>query len=225
MKIKTIVLTFIFCLHLSAASNAYETILNDENIKNGNNYGYAVCVSEDYVIVGAPYDDTGEDNSGAAYIYHREGTNWVKQQTIKASTFVQYEQFGWPVDIDGNTAIIGTNQGKGAAYIFEKASDGWEQKLKLQPDTLDSNARFRHSVSISGNTVVIGAPYNHNYEYGSVYVFVKENNGWVEQKKLDQDAYQGQRFGHSVSIDGDYIAVGKPFAFHLLLVKSWANTP
>ena len=213
MKNKATLLTLIFCLCMATISNAYETILGDESIEPGDNFGYAVGISGDYAIVGAPYDDVGQNNSGAAYIYHREGNQWVKEAKIKATNPVQSEYFGWAVDIDGNTAVIGTNQGRGAVYIFERNNVNWSKRHKFSPCN-DSNAKFGNSVSISGHTIVVGAPYNQGDDYGSVFIYVRGENVWEEQEEIKDNVYAKQRFGFSVSIDGNHIVVGTPYAIH-----------
>ena len=44
---------------------------------------------------------------------------------------------------------------------------------------------------------------------GSVYVYVREGSGWVQQAKLTSpEAAEGQRFGKAVAIDGDTLVVG-----------------
>jgi hypothetical protein len=193
-------------------SNAYETILGDESIQAGEHFGYAVGISGDYAIVGAKQDCEDQIRSGAAYIYHREGHQWIKETKIKASEPVKDEYFGYTVDIEGSTAIIGTYFGNGAAYIFEKSSDRWVQKKRLSPCS-DGNAHFGQSVSISGNTIVVGAPQDGNSDQGSAYIYVKENEEWKHQDTIQQNSYgASQRFGYSVSIDGDYVAVGIPYA-------------
>jgi len=51
----------------------------------GDIFGYSVSTSGDYVIVGAYQDDDKKDMSGSAYIFKRDGTNWVQQQKLLAS--------------------------------------------------------------------------------------------------------------------------------------------
>ena len=73
---------------------------------------------------------------------------------------------------------------------------------------------FGYSVSIDGDTAVIGAygdDDNGSYS-GSAYVYVRSNGVWSEQAKLTaSDGAASDRFGYSVSIDGDTAVIGAYF--------------
>ncbi|MBH31266.1 MAG: hypothetical protein CMG71_04655, partial [Candidatus Marinimicrobia bacterium] len=47
--------------------------------------GFSVAISGDYAIVGAYLDDDGGSNSGSAYIFKRNGTEWSQEDKIVAS--------------------------------------------------------------------------------------------------------------------------------------------
>lgn len=46
------------------------------------------------------------------------------------------------------------------------------------------------------------------YAGSAVYVFTNDVSSWVEQEKLTASDGPGDRFGYSVSIDGDDVVVG-----------------
>ena len=70
--------------------------------------------------------------------------------------------------------------------------------------------QFGNSVSISGDYAIVTAVGDDEYS-GSAYVFVRNGNRWAEQAKLtSDDADEGDYFGYSVSISGDYAIVGAP---------------
>ncbi|MHC4695198.1 MAG: FG-GAP repeat protein [Planctomycetota bacterium] len=80
--------------------------------------------------------------------------------------------------------------------------------------------QFGSSMCISGDRAIIGAPYNDGLgdRSGSAYVFRRDDSAtaldptddfWVpEDKLLPSDGSGGDRFGHSVSISGDWAIVG-----------------
>jgi len=43
--------------------------IQSSDVEEGDDFGYSVAISGDYAIVGARYEDTGDTNAGAAYIY------------------------------------------------------------------------------------------------------------------------------------------------------------
>ena len=90
-------------------------------------FGYSVSISGDYAVVGAWGVDTGGNNTGAAYVFHKdEGgiNNWGEIQKIQASDKDINDSFGISVAISGDYAISGAPQEgtsgnwKGSAYLF-----------------------------------------------------------------------------------------------------------
>ena len=67
-------------------------------------FGRAVSMSSDgnTALVGAPYEDTGGVDAGAAYIFVRSGTTWTQQAKIQASDKNQGHQFGYSVSISSD---------------------------------------------------------------------------------------------------------------------------
>ena len=48
-------------------------------------FGRAVAIDDDYAVVGAFADDDHGLNSGSAYVFRREGTEWSQQAKLTAS--------------------------------------------------------------------------------------------------------------------------------------------
>ncbi len=135
---------------------------------------------------------------------------------VTASDGEAADYFGSSVSISGNYMIVGAygNDDKGlssgSAYIFEHQGSNWiQQEILTSPDgsTFD---QFGKSVSISGDYAIVGAPLI-NDEIGSAYIFHRQGDNWTHQKKLttwDWDKGEGDKFGSSVGIDGDYAVIG-----------------
>jgi len=179
---------------------------------NENDYfGNSVSISGETAIVGA-YNDNDPNNSGSAYIFHKEGTTWTQQQKLTASD-AEFVSFGSSVSISGSTAIVGAygndDNGilSGSAYIFERVGTTWTQQQKLLASDADLFDSFGWSVSISGATAIVGSPNNDNS--GSAYIFNRKGTTWTEQEKLTaSDAAANDNFGISVSISGATAIVG-----------------
>ena len=90
----------------------------------GDQFGYSVGIDADTVIVGAPFDDATSTNSGAAYIYEWNGSNWEQETKLCASDDGANDLFGWSVAVDADVAVVGaflwegSNTDQGAAYVF-----------------------------------------------------------------------------------------------------------
>jgi len=102
----------------------------------------------------------------------------------------------------------------GSAYVFERGVDGtWVEVSKLF--ALDGRPvdHFGFSVSLDGDRLAIGADRDDwiiGVDSGSAYVFERDVDGsWVEVSKLlALDANIYDRFGYSVSLDEDQLAIG-----------------
>ncbi len=91
-----------------------------------------------------------------------------------------------------------------------QAAPPLNQESKLADLTLPAGAHGGAAVAISGDTAVTGAPLE-NGSAGAVYVYVKTGGVWALEEKLTAgDSAADDRFGASVSIAGNVIAVGAP---------------
>lgn len=117
-------------------------------------FGYAVAVSSNAVLVGAPNEcsaatgvngnqtDFSALGSGAAYLFTRTGTNWTQQAYLKACNTEADDGFGFSVALSGSTLLAGayyedgggigvnsddydnTAGNAGAAYLFGAGGGG-----------------------------------------------------------------------------------------------------
>jgi len=153
----------------------------------GDSFGFRVAVSGDTVIVGADNEDSSatgvngnqSDNngwdSGAAYVFVRNGTTWTQQAYLKASNTDKDDAFGVSVAIYGDTAIVGAvtedssatgangNQAdnsiadSGAAYVFVRSGTTWSQQAYLKASNPGIADYFGLAVALGDNTAVVGA--------------------------------------------------------------------
>ncbi len=204
--------------------------------KFSENFGDAVAISGDTVVIGAPDEDsntsgingiktnTGANGSGAAYVFVRNGNAWTQQAFLKASNTGQDDDFGYAVAISGDTLIVGAykedsaaagiggNQDDnslgdaGAAYIFVRSGTTWTQQAYLKPASPTSNGRFGFAVGISGNRVVVTAE-----REKAAYVFVRDGTNWTEEARFQRrDTGSESNFGYCAAISRDTVFVGVP---------------
>ncbi len=151
----------------------------------GDNFGIAVAVAGNTVVVGAygeASSTTGVNstpneaapNAGAAYVFTRSGVTWTQQAYLKASNTAENDQFGYAVAVAGDTVAVTAfledssttgvnsipNEGatdSGAAYVFTRSGVTWTQQAYLKASNPGVDDWFGLSVAVAGNTVVIGA--------------------------------------------------------------------
>jgi hypothetical protein len=190
------------------------------------NFGYAVAIDGENIVVGANLDDDAGANSGSAYIFERPTGGWSDmRETAKltASDAAANDEFGNSVSIDRETVVIGVHHGSsagglwcGAVYLFQLKNSGWTEQAKLTASDAADQDRLGISVSIDGDVVVAGAwgDDDGGLHSGSVYLFEKPPGVWkdmTETAKLTaSDAVDGDHFGWSVAVDGDHVVVGAP---------------
>ncbi|MFO1497276.1 MAG: integrin [Verrucomicrobiota bacterium] len=185
-----------FTTGLAALPPAQQAYFKASNAETNDNFGWSVAVSGNTAVVGALLESSNatgingdqSDNSapqaGAAYVFVREGTNWVQQAYLKASNpGGQWpgeefgDLFGWAIAISGDTLVVGapyedsnatgidgdqTNNDtadSGAAYVFVRNGTNWVQQAYLKASNPGNGDHFGHWVAISGDTVVVGAPF------------------------------------------------------------------
>src|SRR5690606_6669767 len=169
-------------------------------------FGWSVALDGDTALVGAPREDDGGSNAGAAYVFVRGGGVWSQQAKLVAGDAQLGDQLGWSVAFDGDTALVGANgedgagTDAGAAYVFVRSGASWEQQAKLMAVDAETNDQFGLSVALDGDTALVGA-YGESAFAGAAYVFVRSGGGWSEQCKLVAgDAQSGDQFGWSVAL-------------------------
>jgi hypothetical protein len=180
-------------------------------------FGRSVFVSEDTLVVGAPYRNS---NQGAAYIFERGvGGNWLQVEKITAFDPVDGACFGRSVFISGNTLVVGApgeNSHQGAAYVFERVvegtASGWIPVKKIVALDPASGDYFGRSLSISGDILVVGA-FSKDFVRGAAYAFERDRgetaNDWGQIAKITAPSpANGDYFGSSVFIDGDALVIG-----------------
>jgi hypothetical protein len=223
-----------------------EGYLKASNSGSGDAFGNAVTVSADgnTIAVAAWFEDSvdrtsPDDNStfesGAVYVFHRQGIDWTQEAFLKASNPGSGDHFGTSLGLsgDGSTLVVGADgedsdatatQGSnsapnaGAAYVFVRSGSAWVQQAYLKASNAQAGDHFGASVAISstGNQVAVGAPDEDSgaSEAGAVYAFERGGISWSQSACLKaSNPGVGDRFGASLALgsDGNSIAVGAPF--------------
>jgi hypothetical protein len=179
-------------------------------------FGTSVAISGDTAVVGATFDDVGENaDQGSAYIFVRSGNSWSQQAKLTADHGAPFDNLGNCVAISGDTVIVGAsfadvggNANQGAAYIFARSDDRWTQEAQFTANTV----LFGNSVAVDGDTAVVGVfgdDIGANPNQGSAYVYARSGGEWTQQAYLTAaDGAANANFGRSVGISGDTIVIG-----------------
>ena len=183
----------------------------------GDEFGTAVAVAGDIMVVGASAADT---NRGAAYVFERNqgGTNaWGQVRKLLASDGATNDRFGFSVAADGDVVAVGAYgdaSARGAAYVFERNQGGtnaWGQVRKLTADDGTNSDYFGFGVAVAGGVILAGAQ-GDNSSRGSVYAYERNvggTNAWGQTRKIVASGVAiGDNFGCAVAAAGSLFAAG-----------------
>jgi|GEM_PF-7130993 len=195
----------------------------------GSQLGRFVAIDGDLAAIG--YGD-GEHT----FVFRKVGTQWIQEAAIATpgsdhvslEAYYPYQQLA----ISGETIVVGAptlsieidgTAHSGGAYVLEKVNGVWQIVATLVP-AIGASGRFGLTVDIDGSRIVVGAPLmqtpwlENNTRAGAVFVFEKVQDQWQETATISSDfGYSPDnwfssswfhRFGTSVAIDGDTIAIG-----------------
>lgn len=218
---------YVFSRNQGGADNWGQVIkLVSGDPDDSDQFGYAVDIKGDIVLVGSPGKDGAGSNRGAAYLFSRDQGGldaWGQVKKVVPGDPADDVLFGIALSIDGGLAVIGAawddggGTDRGAAYLFGRdqgGADNWAQFKKLTASDAHDSDFFGYDVAVDGDYVVVGAGWSKGggMERGQVYVFVRSEGGtdnWGEVQRLRaSDGANEDWFGFSVALDGSYLLVG-----------------
>lgn len=177
----------VYVFRRSGVTWSQEAYLKSSNSDAGDQFGHAVAIDGETVVVGANYEsssfngvnavqsDNGASRAGAAYVFRRIGVTWSQQAYLKASNTGLEDRFGESVAISGDKVVVGawfeasaamgvngnsldnSANQAGAAYVFTRNGSVWSQNAYLKAHNTGAEDHFGYSVAISGGTAVVGA--------------------------------------------------------------------
>lgn len=182
----------VYIFHRTAGTWASQAYIKASNSEPNDFFGWDVSIYGDTAIVGADMEGSGQ--------------TFISQGTVSSS----------------DNAMTSA----GAAYIFKRYGNTWIQNAYLKPNTPDSNDYFGNRVHIHGQTAVVsaigeassstgiqngvgGSGDNSFPNAGAVYVFKQLAGTWHQEAYIKPPVTSiGQKFGSSLSLWGDLLAVG-----------------
>jgi hypothetical protein len=167
------------------------------NADSGDNFGATLSLSGDTFVVGAPREDSagvGIDgiqnneralNSGAAYVFARDGSGtWSQQSYFKASNTGSQDLFGRAVTNHGDFIAVGALEdsnamdtngdqtsnasvNSGAAYLFAyDGLSGWSQVAYIKAPNTGAGDSFGASLALGDAALLIGADFEQSIATG-----------------------------------------------------------
>ena len=132
-----------------------------------------------------------------------EGT-WTHEGTLAASDGISNDQFGFAVDVCGDTALVGAwgrddaASASGAAYVFVRSAGVWSQTKKLTAEEPGSYDYYGYFVSLSQDVAAVGAHGDDSLgtQAGATYLYDPAAEFASLQKLTPADGSEGDLFGN-----------------------------
>lgn len=196
------------------------------------NFGAAVAVDGDTILVGDPGYQYTAARQGAAHVYRWSGSDYSLEKSfidpdLAAGT---RDDFGQSVALRGGfaaisapSATVGTQDDAGAVYVYQRTEmpkgTTWSSMGRLTASDSATVTGWGTAVGIdlvilrtgviAGRLVVAGP--NHG-SGGAGYIFGQTGSTWSEQARV-VGPYRGQgNAGASIAVSGNAVAVGVPMA-------------
>lgn len=176
-------------------------------------YGIAVALDAERLIVGAYWDVIGNNlDQGSAYVFRRQGNSFVFESKLTAALGDEGHLFGFAVDIDGDTALVGARGAfgnSGRAHLFHRSGGVWTEGATLAAPVAQSGAAFGASVALLGEHVVVGAPAATPGDVdfsGAAYQYSR--SGAFVRTLTAPAPSANSAFGFAVDTDGERIVAG-----------------
>jgi RNA polymerase sigma factor (sigma-70 family) len=176
----------------------------------GDYFGMAIATLGSKILIGAPGEDVGATDAGAAYLFDASGT---LLQTFQDPAAADYDWFGSAVALVGSNILVsapgddsaGTDAG--AVYLFN--ARGALLQTFLGPAS-EAEVWFGSAVAVVGNNILVGAPGDDTggTDAGAVYLY--DRSGTLLQSFLNPTPAIDDRFGYCTATLGNNVLVGAP---------------
>lgn len=196
----------------------FEQKVVSTDIEPFDEFGFALDMHEQSLIVGVPLDDDAGSHSGSAYVFRFNTTSgqWEQRRKLVPSSLVGGERFGSSVAISKNVVLVGAPEanpiinfsdinGMVFAYPYNAiidAIDGVAQELLPVNISHYGTSDFGISVTADGNLFAVGT----SPDYVSIYRIVDQS---IQRIKIITDANTGFQQGNVLDLRGNRLAAGR----------------
>jgi len=207
--------------------NATETAkLTASDAAQYDEFGNAVSISGNTIVVGSSKDDDNGSKSGSAYVFVKPSTGWsdmTETAKLLPSDGAKDYQFGYSVDIDGDEIVVGKfydeyYSSADNIYVYSMPQSGWADMTETAKLTCSEEEQYHYhpnfgiKVKIHNGIIISSATREQQGEKGTVFLYEKPATGWVDATenatlKCSKIGTQSD-FGSSIAITDDMIIVG-----------------
>ncbi|MDP6602075.1 MAG: hypothetical protein QGG74_03615 [Phycisphaerales bacterium] len=183
----------------------------------GATFGWSVATDGDTIVVGA---NKAAGGAGLAYVFERDGSNWVFTAELAGSGVDVGDRFGRSVDVDGDTIVVGCPYFAagcggtdlcGSAFLFDRDGTGWTEVDRLTSTDQANEDYFGWDVSIDGDRLLTTSVFDDDmgWQSGSGYLFERAGGQWMQRFKfLASNGDAQDMMGQSCRLQGETVVLG-----------------
>ncbi|HYT25766.1 MAG TPA: hypothetical protein VEP73_04695, partial [Actinomycetota bacterium] len=181
-------------------------VIRKEGARPEDLFGTAVAGFGAHVLLGAPGDDAGLVDGGAAYLLSGGTLEAVFRKRLSAAAF------GASVAAAGADVLVGAPRGEGGAGAVGRFDGASGAALATLESPAPGHPGFGFSVAALGNNVVAGAPFLATAGGGDVGAVYRFAGTALAGTLVDPTPLGGDQFGFSIATVGTDVVVGVPLA-------------
>jgi hypothetical protein len=187
----------------------------------GDEFGSAIDVSGNTLLVGAPVNEIDGILGGRAFVYRYASDQelWIQEDDLEAVAPSDLDYFGSSVALAQDLAVVGApgddemGSNAGAVLVFRRDGVDWSFVTKLLAPESAGGERFGESIATDGDYVLVGSPYGLSEESrtGLAYLFSSDSSSFKLQKRFFPESTAAEQgFGSSVALEEGFAFVGAP---------------
>lgn len=200
-----------------------EDILQGENLSVQANFGHAIDIDGDRMLVSAfNSHDSTSNQAGKLFIFDYDGGQWNRTAELQSNRSNNIANLGVSVALEGEWAMGGApldntlQSGAGAVLVYRYDGANWNFHSKLTASDGQGFFLFGSSMELSDNRLLVTAE---NWlppggvSTGKAYLFEYDevNDVWVEVDGFAPAGLpRGANFGHATAMQGDVMLFGAP---------------
>lgn len=197
--------------HAFEANGSLLYTFDDPTPTSSDRFGTSVSLSNDYAIVGAPFDDTIGLDTGQVHAFNI--ITGLIHWTVDDPTITGEDWFGYSTAIKGDFVLVGdprdntSGSRSGQAHLF--SAETGELIRTFENPVPNSQSEFGWSVALDNGYAVIGAPRHvqSGFSTGLAYVLDIETGDLLHTLSAPVPVSEGI-FGWSIAIDNELVAIG-----------------
>jgi FG-GAP repeat len=194
----------------------HQKLVASDRILNGTHLGISVAMEGNRIVAGDWRAKHNDVNSGSAYVFRYDDSQniWSEEAKLAPADGVDFGLFGIAVGISHERIVVGTQFAElgSADYVFHYVPDtqAWVLEKKLIAPSGGADETSHYALAIDGDRIVRGEPSGDTSRGGLAHVFRfnSESVDWEHEQELR--VIDDNRFGWSVDVAGDLIAIGSP---------------